>query len=121
MVVFIPGQTDTHSLGFCLWQTWLQAVGRASVSRVTSGRMVMQPSADFLVGGSNPGRAHMAWWRRRRWQSTGKDSNQLVGMHIPVVTTHGQMVAQPTADFSVGGWSLLITNYYIMPWGMLRN
>ena len=28
--------------------------------RVSSGRMVMQPTAEFLVGGSNPGRANMA-------------------------------------------------------------
>ena len=26
-----------------------------------------------------------------------------MGMHIPVVTTHGRMVAQSAADFSVGG------------------
>ena len=26
---------------------------------IGSGRMVVQPAADFLVGGSNPGRVHM--------------------------------------------------------------
>ena len=41
----------------------------------SSGRMVMQPTADFLVGGLNPGRANMAGRCRRR-QSTNQDSNR---------------------------------------------
>ena len=59
VVVFMSGQTETHSLGFRQWQTWLRAVGRERVPGASSGRMVVQPVADFLVGGSNPGRAHM--------------------------------------------------------------
>ena len=45
---------------FCQWQTQLQAVGRKPGFRANNRRMVMQPTADFLVGGSNPGRANMA-------------------------------------------------------------
>ena len=33
----------------------LQAVGRTSAVRISSGPMVMQPAADLEVGGSNPG------------------------------------------------------------------
>ena len=39
---------------FCHWQTRLQAVVRGVVLMVSCGRMVMQPTADFLFGGSNP-------------------------------------------------------------------
>ena len=37
--------------------------------------MVMQPTADFLVGGSNPGWANMAAAAARRRQSFDQDSN----------------------------------------------
>ena len=37
--------------------------------------MVLQLTGDFLVGGSNPGRAYMAGRRRRR-QSTDQDSER---------------------------------------------
>ena len=45
---------------FCQWQTRVQTVGRTLGLRIGSGRMVMQASADFLVGGSNPGAANTA-------------------------------------------------------------
>ena len=53
-------QTETHSQGCCQWQTRLQAVGRKVILQASSGRMVMQPTAGFLVGSLNPGRANMA-------------------------------------------------------------
>ena len=56
-----PGQQSVRQKQtvwvFCQWQTQLQAVGRTASLRASSGRMVLQPAADFLVGGSNPGRA----------------------------------------------------------------
>ena len=58
-VVLMSGQIETHSLGFRQWQTWLQVMGRGSLSGACSGRMVVQPAADFLAGSSNPGRVHM--------------------------------------------------------------
>ena len=45
---------------FCQRQSRVQGVGTTTVLRASSGRMVMQPAADFLVGGSNPGRANAA-------------------------------------------------------------
>ena len=54
VVVFMSGRTKTHSLGFCQWQTWLQAVGRADRPVVHNSRPVMQPAADFAVGGLHP-------------------------------------------------------------------
>ena len=58
-MVFMSRQTETHSLGFRQWQTWLRAVGREMALGASSGEMVVQPVADFLVSSSNPGRAHM--------------------------------------------------------------
>ena len=45
---------------FCQWQTRVQAVERQAGLRMGSGRMVMQATVGFLVGGLNPGAANMA-------------------------------------------------------------
>ena len=44
-------------------------------ARESSSRMVMQTTADFLVGGSKPRRANLVGWLRRR-QSIDQDSNR---------------------------------------------
>ena len=83
-----------------------------------SGRMVVQLTTDFLVGGSNPSQVHTA--------------------AAPPVAFGWQGIEPPTAKNEVGcatvrlwlvpvgvcipiAWSLLLTNYYTMPWGMLRE
>ena len=53
-------QTERTVRVFCPWQTRLQAVGRKPGLRAIGGQMVMQATSDFLVGGSNPGRANVA-------------------------------------------------------------
>ena len=58
-----PGQQSVrqkHTVWvFCQWQTRDQAVGTLSSWNSSSGRMVMQLAAYYLVGGSNPGRMTM--------------------------------------------------------------
>ena len=46
-------QASQGKFGFFQWQTQLQAVGRTPTVRTSNGRMVMQPTADVYVGGSN--------------------------------------------------------------------
>ena len=101
---------------FCQWQTWLQAQGGTGIPRVSSARIVMQRAADFLVGGSNDGRANMAAALamavdRRGFKPPSKKSAVECGTIRPWfgATTMGI----PTAC------SLLTTN--MMPWGMLRE
>ena len=53
-------QTETHSLGFLSVADAAPSSGETSHSGPSSGRMVMQPAAVFLVGGSNPGRMNTA-------------------------------------------------------------
>ena len=58
-----PGQQSVrqkHTVWvFCQWQTRHQAVRTLLTRKSSSGRMVLQRSADFLVGGSNPGRVKL--------------------------------------------------------------
>ena len=119
MVVFMSGQTETHSLGFRQWQTWLRAVGRQRVPGASSGRMVVQPPADLLVGGLNPSRAHMpaAPPMAVDWQGfeppTEKNCNCL-RYHLTV----------SCYDRSVHPHCLEPSDYkllYIMRWGVLRE
>ena len=78
--------------------------------------MVMQPAADFLVGRLNPSQAHtaaalpMAVDRQGFEPPTEKSALRCATIRPWVVMT-GMCI--PNA------WSLLTTNYCIMPWGML--
>ena len=56
----MSGQTETHSLGFLSAADSDSSSGRTGYHRISCGRMVMQPIADFFIAGSNPGRANMA-------------------------------------------------------------
>ena len=53
-------QTETHSLGFLSVADAAPSRGENFWLKASSGRMVMQLTGDFLVCGSNPGRANMA-------------------------------------------------------------
>ena len=53
-------QTETHSLGFSSVADAAPSSGEIFRLRASSGRMVMQLTGVFMVGGSNPGRANMA-------------------------------------------------------------
>ena len=53
-------QTETHSLGFLSVADAAPSSGETLHFRPSSGRMVMQLTGVFLVGGSNPGRVNMA-------------------------------------------------------------
>ena len=53
-------QTEKHSLGVLSVADAAPSSGANSWLRASNGRMVMQLTANFLVGGSNPGRANMA-------------------------------------------------------------
>ena len=111
MVVFMSGQTETHSLGFLLVADSSSTSGRTVYPRISCGRMVMQTAAYFSVAGSNPSRANMA--------------------AAPPVTVDWQGFEPPTKKSAAGcvtirpcffaavlriptAWSLLTTN--IMPW-----
>ena len=83
-----------------------------------SGRVVVQQKAVFLsavrtlVGGNVPATAPMAF----DWQ----------GFEPPTAkTASGCATIRPWAvvvGFCIPiAWSLLLTNYYTMPWGMLRE
>ena len=88
-----------------------------ALSVVTGGgRMVVQWAADFLVGGSNPGRVHMpaASQMAFAWQGfeppTAKTATGCATIRPWGVAVERRI---PIA------WILLTTNYYTMPWGML--
>ena len=53
-------QTETHSLGFLSVADAAPSSGETFHLRPSSGRMVMQLTTVFLVGGSNPSRVNMA-------------------------------------------------------------
>ena len=53
-------QTETHSLGFLSVADAAPSSGEIFRLTPSSGRMVVQLTADLLVGGSNPGRVNMA-------------------------------------------------------------
>ena len=77
-------QTETHSLGFLSVADAAPSSGETIRLRASSGRIVMQPTADFLVGSSKPGGANVApptlvgrmWRRRRRRRLAVQDSNR---------------------------------------------
>ena len=96
--------------------------------------MVMQPTADFLVGGSNPGRANMAAALAMTVDRQGFEPPTQKSAARCVTIEPGFVVAQhaspllgalknPLGDCLIGqnndftrGWT---SN--IMPWGMLRE
>ena len=53
-------QTETHTLGFFLTADTRPSSGENNCLRTGSGRMVMQATAGYMVGGLNPGAASMA-------------------------------------------------------------
>ena len=56
-------KTETHSLGFLGFLSVADAAPSSGENfwlQASSGRMVMQPTTDPLVGGSNPSHANMA-------------------------------------------------------------
>ena len=53
-------QTETHSLGFLSVADVARSSGGSHHLRTSSGRMVMQLTSPFLVGGSNPGKVNKA-------------------------------------------------------------
>ena len=76
--------------------------------RASSGRMVMQPTADLLVGGANPGRANMAAGPpitvdRQGFQPLTKKSAPRCVTIRPVFVV--LVLCIPTA------WGLLTTNF----------
>ena len=83
-----------------------------------TGLMVVQRAADFFVGGSNPGQVHMpaAPPIAFAWQGfeppTAKIAAGCTAIRPWVVAVH---TCIPIA------WSLLTTNYYTIPWGMLHE
>ena len=93
------------------WQTRLQPVGRTGNPRLSSGRTVMQPTADFFVAGSNPGRANMA--------AAPPMTVDRQGFEPPIKkSAAGCVTIQPcfvaTMPRIPTAWSLLTIN--IMPW-----
>ena len=80
--------------------------------------MVVQLVADFLVGGSNPGQVHMpaAPLTAFAWQGFEPTTAKIAADCATVRPWFVAMdVCIPIA------WSLLTTNYYTIPWGMLRE
>ena len=97
----------------------LDPSSREALFTVTgSGRMVAQQATGFLVGGLNPGQMHMPAAPPTAF--TSKDWNrqpqklQLAALPFDTWVVVVRMCI-PIA------WSLLTTNYYTMPWGMLRE
>ena len=52
-------ETETHSLGFLSAADAARSSGTTFRPRASSGRMVMQATADFSISGTNPGGANM--------------------------------------------------------------
>ena len=83
-----------------------------------STRMVVQRAVEFLVGGSNPGQAHM--------QAAPPMASAWQGFEPPTTKTAAACATIRPWDVAVGmciriAWILLTTKYYTMPWGMLRE
>ena len=110
-MAFMSGETETHSLGFLSVADSGSTSGRTGYPRIRCGRMVMPPTADFLVPGSNPGRANMAAAppmtvdRQGFEPPTKKNAAGCVTIRPCFVATVQRILT---------AWSLLTTN--IMPW-----
>ena len=96
----------------------MQAVKRHCFTAPGSGRVAVQLTSDFLVGGSNPVQVHMPAVPpvAFRWQgfelTTAKNVCACATIRLCVVAVE---MCIPIAC------TLLTTNYYTMPWGMLRE
>ena len=99
-------QTETHSLGFLSVADAAPSSGETFRLGASSGRMVMQPTADFLVAGSNPGGVNVAPPTRAVGRPGFKPPTETV-RRLPYHSTGGsvQAISLPTA------WSLVSENF----------
>ena len=92
--------------------------GETLITVPGSGRLVVQRTAEFFVGDSNPGQVHMPAAPPMAFAWPGFEP-PTAKIAAGCATIRPWVVA---VDLCIPiAWSLLTTNYYTIPWGMLRE